>query len=461
MRIFGYTITRAARPQQTLQPVSSWGGVGSGRGWFPLLVRDHYAGAWQRNDEIVVADVLSNAAVYACITLIASDIAKLRIKLVEQGRDDIRTEIDSAAFSPVLRKPNHYQTRMKFIERWLISKLAYGNTYVLKERDQRGVVVGLTVLDPQRVTPLVAPNGDVYYELRRDELAGVYGDTNVVVPAREIIHDLMPPLYHPLVGVSPIYACGLAAMQALKIQDNSAGFFANGSNPGGVLTAPGAIDDTTAQRLKQYWDTNYSGANVGKVAVLGDGLKYEAMAVNAVDAQLIEQLKWTSETVCACFHVPIYKVTDTKQTAGNVEQLEQQYYSNCLQAHIESLEACLDDGLELPKVDGKQYSTEFDLQGLLRMDTAAKVKAAAEAIGAGFLSPNEARRQFNLKPVKGGDTPYLQQQNFSLAALQERDQGDPFAKPAPAPVAPANDDMPPAAQAKAALTTIREGLRHV
>ena len=124
------------------------------------------------------------------------------------------------------------------------------------------------------------------------------------MPAREIIHDLMMPLFHPLIGVSPIYACGIVALQGLNIQANSSQFFASGSNPGGVLTAPGAIDDSTAQRLKACWDANYTGANVGKVAVLGDGLKYEAMSVNAVDAQLIEQLKWTTETVCACYHVP-------------------------------------------------------------------------------------------------------------------------------------------------------------
>lgn len=437
MQIFGLSITRAAR-SETLQPV--WGGHGSGRGWWPIVVGDHYAGAWQRNDEIVVSDVLAYSAVFACVTLIASDIGKLRVKLVQQDGDGIWSETDSNAFSPVLRKPNHYQTRIKFFEQWITSKLVHGNAYVLKERDQRGVVVAMTVLDPQRVTPLVAPNGDVYYELRRDDLAGVYAEVNVVVPAREVIHDLMVPLYHPLIGVSPIYACGLAAMQGLKIQGNSTNFFANGSKPGGVLTAPGAISDDTAQRLKDYWDTNYSGANVGKVAVLGDGLKYEAMSVNAVDAQLVEQLKWTAETVCSCFHVPPYMIgVSTAPSYNNIEALNQQYYAQCLQSLIENAEICLDEGLELPR----PYGTEFDLEGLLRMDTAAKVKAAADAIGAGFLKPNEARRQFDLKPVKGGDTPYLQQQNFSLAALDKRDRGDPFAKPAaPAPAATPGETEP-------------------
>ncbi|MNU03698.1 Phage portal protein [compost metagenome] len=74
----------------------------------------------------------------------------------------------------------------------------------------------------------------------------------MVVPAREIIHDTMICLFHPLVGVSPIYACGLAAMQGMAIQDQSAQFFANGSKPSGILTAPKSISDETAQRLKEH-----------------------------------------------------------------------------------------------------------------------------------------------------------------------------------------------------------------
>jgi len=50
------------------------------------------------------------------------------------------------------------------------------------------------------------------------------------------------------------------------------------------------------------------------------------------------------------------------------------------------------------------------------------VQATSQAIGAGFMSPNEARAKFDLKPVDGGDTPYLQQQNYSLAALNRRDE---------------------------------------
>ena len=136
---------------------------------------------------------------------------KLRLRLVERDVEGIWNETTSPAFSPVLRRSNRYQLIQKFLEWWIVSKLSFGNTYVLKERDARAVVTAMHVLDPQRVTPLIAPDGAVYYELRRDELGGVPAnrdqpDRGVVVPASEIIHDLMVPLFHPLVGVSPMRA---------------------------------------------------------------------------------------------------------------------------------------------------------------------------------------------------------------------------------------------------------------
>lgn len=437
MRLFGLEITRtkAAPPSGLMVPPDR------GRSWWSL-VREPHPGAWQRNQEESRESVISYGPLYSVVTLIASDIGKLPPRLVEKDEETgIWSEAYSAAFSPVLRKPNRNQNRIKFFEQWVISKLLHGNTYVLLERDERRVVVAMYILDPTRVKPLVAPDGEVYYQLRRDNLSGIDSDT-LTVPATEIIHDTMVPLYHPLCGVSPLTACGLAATQGLSIQRNSTAFFRNGSQPSGILTAPGNIDPADADRLKAHWEEKYTGANAGRVAVVGSGLKYEAMTINAVDAQLIEQLKWSAETICSCFHVPAYMVgVGAAPLNNNAQVLREQYYSQCLQAIIEAIEICLDEGLGLVNVKGHSYGSEFDLDPLLRMDTATQYKAISDGINGGFLAPNEGRKKIDLKPVAGGDTPYLQQQNFSLAALEKRDaQADPFASKAPA--APAASDKP-------------------
>ena len=426
-RGFMVALARAVAPRvKAMHPVSDARG-----GWWPII-RESYPGAWQQNVTVDQNMVLSQSTVFACMTLIASDIAKLRVKLVEKD-SGIWTERENSAFSPVLRKPNHFQTRIQFWESWMLSKLSRGNTYVLKQRDNRGVVTKLYVLDPTRVKPLISPSGEVFYDLNIDNIPGV--TEQIIVPAREIIHDRFNCLYHPLVGVSPIYACGLAATQGLRIQDNSARFFENHSSPGGILTAPGKIEESTAKRLKDYWEGNFSGANVGKVAVLGDDLKYQGMTVSPVDAQLVEQLRWTAETVCSVFRVPAHMVgVGPQPTHNNVQALLTGYYAQCLQALIEAAETVLDDGLGT----GEKIGVEFDTSSLLRMDTATQVKSLTDAIGGSLMAVNEARVKLDLPPLAGGDSVFLQQQYFSLQALAERDANSPFSKP---------DAAPPGAQA--------------
>jgi len=431
VQFFGLTITRTKAAPANLQPLESRGRSSSS---FWPIVREPFTGAWQTNQEVTCDTALSYYAVFACITLIAADIAKLCLRLVQQDDDGVWQEVDNPAFSPVLRKPNRYQTITKFVECWIVSKLAFGNTYVWKDRDNRGVVTAMYVLDPLRVVPLVTPSGDIYYELRRDQLTGVLNE-RLIVPAADIIHDMMVPLFHPLIGVSPIYACGTAALQGLAIQGSSTKFFQNGQSPSGMLTAPGSISDGTAKRLMDQ----FSGKNIGSVVVAGDGLEYKQFTMSAVDAQLIDQLKWTAENVCSCYHVPPYMIAvGPPPPYANIEPLLQQYYSQCIQSLLTNFEKCLDEGLGInQKINGTQYGTEFDIDDLIWMDTATKTKAAGDAIGSGGMSPDEARKKyFGLGPVKGGDTPYMQQQYFSLAALAQRDATNPLAQPPPPPPAP-------------------------
>lgn len=426
-----------APPRRAVVPVEqkALSGFDGGRGWTRIL--ESFSGAWQRNIEVSYDSVLAFHAIFACITLIASDIAKLRVKLV-QKRGDIWEETTSPAYSPVLRDPNPYQNRIQFWESWILSKLMKGNTYVLKRRDARNVVVGLYVLDPNRTRPMVSDDGQVFYEIQADNLTGVTGP--ITVPAREIIHDRMNTLFHPLVGVSPIFANALAATQGLRIQNNSARFYGNNAQPSGLLTAPGNIPDNIADRLKSDWEENFSGENYGRVAVLGSGLTFEKLAMTAVEGQLIEQLKWTAEVVCSTFHVPPYKIgIGTMPTYNNIQSLNIEYYSQCLQYFLEGGELCMDEGLGIGEgvsIEGRVLGTEFDTDNLLRMDSVTLAEVT-DKLG-NTETPDEGRKRWGLPPTPGGNVVYRQQQDYSLAALAKRDAlADPFnLQPPAAPAAP-------------------------
>lgn len=420
---------------KSVVPVTSLPAAMVGPGsWFGNI-RESFSGAWQSN---VVIDphhtLLAFSAIYACITLIADDVSKLRIKLVE-FKQGVWQETMNSAFSPVLRKPNHYQTRIQFLSQWIQSKLTYGNTYVLKERDARGIVVALYVLDPRLVKPLVTEIGDVYYQVGRDRITGEQSSTTI--PASEIIHDRAICFYHPLIGIGPMYACAVSATQGARIQQNSAKFFENMSRPSGMLTAPDTISDETAARLKAEFESNFGGSNIGRLLVAGDNLKYEPMTMPAQQSQLIEQLRFTIEDVCRVFHVPLHKVaSDTGVKYANMAEMNQDYYSQTLQNLIECIEVLLDEGLGL--TGGPQaLGVELDLEGLLRMDPMQRAQRNQIALDSGEWSPDEARATNNMPPVTGGGQPFMQMQKVPLSVLVKQFADGFPANAKPAPVAPA------------------------
>jgi HK97 family phage portal protein len=297
----------------------------------------------------------------------------------------------------------------------MASKLIAGNTYVLLLYDGRDVVNRMFVLDPRRVLPLVSEDtGDVFYELAIDKVNGV--EEPLVVPARYILHDKMVTLWHPLIGVSPLFSAAVSAMTGGRIMINSERFFANMSRASGVLTGPKIIGEKLAARIKREWEENYRSGNIGHTAVLGEGLDYKPLTMTAVDAQLIEQLRWTSEDVSRVYRVPGFMLGDlTKLSYRNSEQMARTYYQGCLQYHLESVELALEKALDIPN----DQKIEFDLEPLFRTELDSRYKAYETGIRSGFLTINNARAKEGLPPVPGGDEPLVQMQYVPLSVSVE------------------------------------------
>jgi hypothetical protein len=140
---------------------------------------------------------------------------------------------------------------------------------------------------------------------------------------------------------------------------------------------------------------------------------------------------------------------------GSVTPIVQQYYAQCLQALIAKFERALAYGLEL----GPNLATKFTLEDLLLLDTETRTKAAHDTIAGGVLSPNEARqRYFGIGPVDGGDSPFMQQQYYSLEALASRDLAPPSPPMPPVPPPPSAPDEVLATLTAIRTAALREGL---
>jgi HK97 family phage portal protein len=233
-----------------------------------------------------------------------------------------------------------------------------------------------------------------------------------MIPARFIVHHRLMTGAHPLIGISPLSAAAASAGLGREIQAQSAQFFGNQSRPSGVLKTPRTLNPETAKRLKERWQDLYSGEGLGSVAILEEGLQWEALTITAADAQLVAQLEYAVKDVARVFHVPLHMLGELGGvTYKNAETLSAIYYKGPLSTHLQALEDRFNNAFDMIPF-GRRI--EFDIHGLLRAEFDVRMVAYKEAIQGGVMTPNEARSLENLGPKDGGDSLYMQQQNMPL-----------------------------------------------
>jgi len=399
------------------------------------VARETSIGAWQRNAGCTTEDVTAFSAVYACTTIIAGDIGKLGLQLWRTLPQGGREEARAHPYWRLLQRPNEFQTPVEFVQQWLFSVLLTGNAFILLRRDLRGVVQSMTVLDPRRVRVFLTDEGEPAYRVAEDPLAAVL-DPEEFVPARNMLHDRMNTLFHPLVGVSPIVSAAASANAGNRILHQAESFFGSMSRPSGMLTTEARLDEPTSKQLRAMWEANYGGPDrAGRTAVMGSGLKWQPLTMSAQDSQLIEQLKFSVEDVARAYRVPGFMLGDlTKVSYRKAEQLTRIYYQGCLQYHLERMEWRLDASLDL----AGDIEAEFDLRALFRMESDVRASTNEIWLRSGVLSINEVRAREGLAPVDGGAVPRVQMQMQPIDAPPAAAAPPPPADPDPA------EDAPPA-----------------
>lgn len=409
-------------------------------------------GSWQQNlgQHMDPATLVAFSAVYSCVQIIAGDMAKLPIIVSEILPTGEERRLRDDPYEILMRRPNDYQSRIDFIQTLMLSTLIQGNGYALKEYNGRNEVIRLHPWDPRGVMPAVNPiDGSVYYRMSANALAGY--PQGLTAPARDVIHHRIPmSAGYPLIGVTPIFAAASSSAMGIRILQNSQAFFGNMARPSGTLSSATNITKTQAAEVGEAWDRNYSAGGLGKTAILPFGLKWESMTMNAVDAQLIEQLRWSVEDVARVFRVPTFMIGDTsKVTYRNSEQLGRAYLAGCLGYHVEALQ----ERLSLAFDFGQKFKIEFDLDALLKTEIDTRYTAYTQALNAGWLKINEVRSTEGYGPVDGGNEPMVQMQNVPLSIAVSNAKNPPAPAPAPTP-APA----PPKALDVAAISAKVSGL---
>jgi len=284
----------------------------------------------------------------------------------------------------------------------------------------------------------VANDGAIFYQVN-ESAQGLYPRlAETLVPARDVIHFRQYTPRHPLVGETALAAAALAMGIDVALSVSQAAFFENMARPSGILATDQTLSRDQMTRLRTAFEEQSAGMAQGKLPILGNGLKFQQLAVSSVDAQLIESQRMSVNTIAQTMGVPPPVIGIMEgATYNNVEQLINHWLAVSLGSLLENVERSMDRAFGLPRAE----YVELDTNALLRSDLAARIDALTKGVQGGLYSPNEARELEGLNPQAAGDTPFMQQQMTPLPMLAKI--AEKAAAPTPAPVAaptPANQN---------------------
>lgn len=293
---------------------------------------------------------MQTTAVYACVRILAEAVAGLPLHVYRYSADSSKERIPHHPLYHLLHdEPNPEMTSFVFRETLMSHLLLWGNAYAQIIRDGRGNPLALYPLLPSKMDVTRARSGNLIYTYRRDSgESKISPDYETVTLRRdEVLH--IPGLgFDGLIGYSPIAMAKNAIGMALATEEYGAKFFANGANPGGVLEHPGVIKDI--QRVKDSWNDAYRGAgNAHRVAVLEEGMKFQAIGIPPEQAQFLETRKFQINEIARIFRVPPHMVGDLEKSSfSNIEQQSLEFVKYTLDPWVVRWEQSLQQSLVLP-----------------------------------------------------------------------------------------------------------------
>lgn len=362
---------------------------------------------------------MQTTAVYACVRILSEAVAGLPLHIYRYRADGGKERIPLHPLYHLLHdEPNPEMTSFVFRETLMSHLLLWGNAYAQVVRNGRGQAVALYPLLPSKMDVSRAANGELLYTYYRDsDETGLNPKGGYITLRRdEVLH--IPGLgFDGLIGYSPIAMAKNAIGMSLATEEYGASFFANGANPGGVLEHPGVIKDIG--RVKESWNTAYQGnGNAHKIAVLEEGMKFQAIGIPPEQAQFLETRKFQINEIARIYRVPPHMVGDLEKSSfSNIEQQSLEFVKYTLDPWVVRWEQSLQQSLLLPSEKPSLF-IRFNLDGLLRGDYQSRMNGYAVGRQNGWMSANDIREleDMNRIPtVEGGDL-YLVNGNMTKLA---------------------------------------------
>lgn len=364
-----------------------------------------YVSSWAWTGKTISPDnAMESPTVYACVRLISQTLARMPWQVLRQSADGSSNDPTHPVYQLLNGEANEDMTSFVFREAQISDCLLYGNSFAYISRSASGLPIALERLRPDLCYLQRDPQNQPYYQYwtgKADEKASEEIKQRKFRPY-DILH-VVGPSADGLLGEAPIHRMRDLIGMELELQEFTSRFFANNCRPAGVLSMPGRLSAEGANRLREAFARVHSGAQgAGKVAILEEGLKYDAISTNAKDSDLDSMKKFCRQQIAAAFNVPSHRVGDNDGVSySSAEQANAVFVQSTLAGWAARLEQEVNRKL-LKR--GDDVTTRISFDDLLRGDMSTRFSAYAVAVTNGILTPNEIRQREGLPAVDGGES---------------------------------------------------------
>lgn len=342
---------------------------------------------------------------WACVRLIAQTIGTLPMILYNVAANGSRTAAtDNPLYQMLLYQPNPYHSATEFWEGVGAYLCVWGNAYAqkLKAGDR---TVGLKLLRSEWMNVFLNAQGIPVYRYS-DPILGQtdYGQA-------DLLH-VRGFGFGDFVGLSPLAFGAQTIGRAVAANEAAGSLFRNGLKMGGFFKYKGGanggvLNEEQKERAKKALVEPFQGAAAaGKVGLLPADFDWVSMAMNPVDAELMNNRRMSVEEICRFFGIPPIMIGHTAQGqtmwGSGVEHINLAFMTTGLRPFLHRIEAAITRDL-IGVGSAAVIDPEFYVEELLRGDSKGQADVDLQLVNSGIMTRNEVRKRRNLPPIKGGD----------------------------------------------------------
>lgn len=344
----------------------------------------------------------------AVVSFLADNAAQIPIKVYDRASDNDRPRVLDSPAAKLLANPNPDMTSFEF-KRWMYSDL------LLYERFLTLLIPSKTSESGWELRPIPADwiqtyKGSSPFAPQSIIICANNGTDAIEVPADRFV------LFHGYDPTDPMrqYSRISALKETLHEQVESNGFrrqmWKRGGRFNAYVTRPKDVapwSDTGFDRFKETFKTSWAGSEAGEAGgmpILEDGMEIKTVQFNSRDAQWAESVKLSREDCAAVYHVnPAMIWPGSGQTYASARDNARALYNDCLAPTLMQATDRINMVI-LPRVgEEKSHYAAYDITIKTEGTYEEKIKTLSSAVGAPFLSRNEARASLDLPAIDGGD----------------------------------------------------------